>query len=115
MYIWGFFDRIQFCLVISLLAFLINGSYVIYSIMEQPYDGREPALAIWAAVLVYANLFMSPLPVSVFYSALIPSIGNPFPYSVQQSLPYALCLHLAKLSLDGFLRFYPRLKKKREK
>jgi len=98
---------LDFCLIESFISFRVTGSYVLYSIIQRPYNGRDLTLYFWLCVMLFGRFVMAPVPVSLFYSKLLPYTGD-FLYGtdVQQLFPYFLYFHITKANIQELYRNY---------
>ncbi|MCA9523158.1 MAG: CDP-alcohol phosphatidyltransferase family protein [Myxococcales bacterium] len=88
--VWAFL----FCGIF--LSLRITGSYVIHSVLREPFGGVD-----WGVVG-----FIFAMPLACAYVDPIAYHG----FTIQQLLPYAACVYMLARSLFDFARHYPRLR-----
>lgn len=88
--IWAFL----FCGIF--LSLRITGSYVIHSVLQEPYDGIDWGIGLLILAIPLSNAYLEPI-----------SYGG---YTLQQMMPYLACAYMLMRSLVDFVRAYPRLR-----
>lgn len=112
LHICGFIGEFPFVLVLCFVSFRITGSYVLHSIVYRPYSGMDQDIVYWMLAWFYSHVAMLQLPMNVFYTRLVPYTGDFFyGASLQDMLPYALCVHIAVKNVIDVSRELSRLKR----
>lgn len=95
MYLSGALPLFELLVLFPFISFRITGQYVLCSVLQKRYCGYDFVMALSLAALAWAHFMMDPVPLSNFYSRLVPALGfDPLPpMTLQRALPYLIALH----------------------
>lgn len=96
-YFLGYMNGPAYCVLMSFLSFRLCGMYVLTTLTDQPYDGMDWSLVLWAVVIVIAGAATSPIP-------LVDGL------TLQNMLPYAAAGHMLVVNLLDVARALPSLR-----
>eukprot|EP00823_Brevimastigomonas_motovehiculus_P004464 TRINITY_DN2954_c0_g1_i1.p1 TRINITY_DN2954_c0_g1~~TRINITY_DN2954_c0_g1_i1.p1 ORF type:complete len:401 (+),score=54.50 TRINITY_DN2954_c0_g1_i1:122-1324(+) len=111
LFLHGDMSVMAYVMVTVFISFRIIGSYVLYSILERPYVGMDPALIYWLLLFVWMNYVVAPVPVLACFTSLLPYMQAWLPsvyhilemLTLQDLLPLSLCLYVGKSNLQDLL------------
>jgi len=93
LYFTGFCTQLSFFMIILTVSFRINGSYVIYSVINWVYRGFDARLLEYVTLMLLMHYVMAPLPLELFYDKLRPYLGD-CGLTLQDMLPTIMCIDL---------------------
>lgn len=114
LFLVGAMSAFTFGLAITLLSFRVTGSYVLHTIVREPYDGLDGGSLIWLAALGAAALLTGRLPFGhaaallagpLRLGSLTVTPGDVVPY-----LPYVWFAYLVGRNVVDFVRHYDQLR-----
>jgi phosphatidylglycerophosphate synthase len=92
LHLLGAIDLYAFGLALICTSFRVSGSYVLFTIVHRPYNGRDAGIPLWIAAIFAAHFL---LPGAGVGALALPIV-----------LTYGACLYMAGRNLLDFSRFY---------